>query len=60
MAEDPLWGAYLEDRILRLRKAAAGLARARDEGLERRREIFLAVAETLTAWKGEWERAHST
>lgn len=60
LAEDPLWGPYLEDRILRLRKAAAGLARARDEGLERRREMFLAVAETLTVWKGEWERAHST
>lgn len=60
LAEDPLWGAYLEDRILRLRKAAAGLARARDEGLERRREMFLAVAEMLTVWKGEWERAHST
>ena len=29
---DPLWGLYLADRLLRLRRAAAGLARAREIG----------------------------
>ena len=60
LGEDPLWGPYLEDRILRLRKAAAGLARARDEGLAQRREMFLAAAAALSEKKGEWERAHRT
>ena len=32
LRDDPLWGLYLEDRLLRLRRAAAGLARARDSG----------------------------
>lgn len=60
LGEDPLWGPYLEERILRLRKAAAGLSRARDETAAWRQERFLAVAAALTERKGEWERAHRT
>ena len=45
---------------MRLRKAAAGLARARDEGLAQRGEMFLAAAAALSEKKGEWERAHRT
>lgn len=58
LAEDPLWGAYLEERVLRLRKAAAGLEKARDPALSRRRAGFLRVIEVLETRKGEWERAN--
>ena len=58
LEEDPLWGLYLEERILRLRKAAAGLARARDPALAERREEFLRVAAELERKKGEWKRAN--
>lgn len=58
--EDPLWGWYLEERIVRLRKAAEGLARARDPALAERRERFLRISEELAVWKGEWTRAGSS
>lgn len=58
LAEDPLWGLYLEERILRLRKAAAGLSKARDPALAGRRQSFLAVSLELEKRKGEWERAN--
>lgn len=57
LAEDPLWGAYLAGRILRLRKAAAGLEKARDPALARRRALFLRVAEELETRGEEWKRA---
>lgn len=57
---DPLWGPYLTDRILRLRRAAAGLAKARDPAAAQKREKLLRVIGDLERWKGEWERAHST
>lgn len=57
LEEDPLWGPYLEERILRLRKAAMGLQKARDEALTARRESFLRIIEQLEQWKGEWEDA---
>lgn len=59
LGEDPLWGLYLEEHILRLRRAAAGLSRAKDSALSERREVFLRIAGALEKKKGEWERAHS-
>ena len=44
---DPLWGRYLSDRILRLRRAAAGLERARDPALAVKRTALLSAAAAL-------------
>lgn len=60
LGDDPLWGRFLEEQILRLRRAAAGLSRARDSALAERREAFLRIAGALEEKKGEWERAHSS
>lgn len=60
LEEDPLWGPYLTDRILRLRRAAGALERARDPAMELRRAVFLAAVEDLTEKKGAWERANCT
>ena len=60
LEEDPLWGRYLEEHILRLRKAAAGLERARGPEAGERRRQFLETAAALAERKGEWERAHRT
>lgn len=60
LEEDPLWGTYLQDRLLRLRKAAAGLERARDPAMARRREQFLNVIVQLTERKEAWDHAHRT
>ena len=54
---DPLRERYLEDRILRLRRAAAGLARARDPAAAGKRERLLAVVKELEKWKGACEHA---
>ena len=56
---DPLWGRYLEDRILRLRKAADGLSRARDPALEEKRRSICRVINELEQKKGAWDRANS-
>lgn len=48
---DPLRGLYIADRLLRLRKAAAGLAKARDPGMAGKRERLLGVIAQLEAWK---------
>ena len=58
LEDDPLWGLYLEEQILRLRKAAAGLVRARDPALAARRDEFLRVVAELEIRKGAWERAN--
>lgn len=57
---DPLWGRYLDERILRLRKAAAGLERAKSQPAGEKRERFLETAGELAKRKGEWELAHRT
>jgi len=57
---DPLWGRYLEDRVLRLRRAAAGLEKARDPGMADKRRALLETAAGLEEWKGAWERANGT
>lgn len=48
---DPLRGLYIADRLLRLRRAAAGLAKARDPGMAGKRERLLGVIAQLEAWK---------
>lgn len=58
--KDPLWGLYLSDRLLRLRRAAAGLEKARDPALAGKRRELLDVAVQLEQWKGEWEDANGT
>ncbi len=55
LARDPLWGLYLADRLLRLRRAAAGLERARDPAMAEKRNRLLGVIARLEQWKGEWE-----
>ena len=54
---DPLWGRYLETVILRLRRAASGLERARDPALAERRERFLRISAELEKRKGAWQHA---
>ena len=57
---DPLWGLYLTDRLLRLRRAAAGLEKARDPAMAEKRGRLLGVVAQLEQWRGEWELAHRT
>lgn len=57
---DPLWGLYLADRLLRLRRAAAGLAKARDPEMSGKREKLLGVIAQLEAWKEAAGHAHGT
>ena len=60
LEEDPLWGLYLTDRLLRLRRAAAGLARASNPALAEKRRDLLAVIDQLEAKKRGWEYAGRT
>ena len=57
---DPLWGLYLADRLLRLRRAAAGLARARDPALGEKRAQLLVVIGELERRKEEWDHDKRT
>ncbi len=59
LEEDPLWGRYLSDRLLRLRRAAAGLERARDPSLSEKKEEIRRVIAALEEKKGEWEHANT-
>ena len=58
LQDDPLQIRYLEERILRLRRAAVGLEKAKDHTLQQRREEFLAVIAELENQKGERTRAN--
>ena len=58
LENDPLWGKYLETVILRLRRAASGLERAKDPALAARQKRFLKVIEELEKRKGAWSRAN--
>lgn len=57
---DPLRGLYIADRLLRLRRAAAGLAKARDPGMAGKRERLLGVIAQLEAWKEAEDDAGGT
>ena len=52
--EDPLWGLYLEDRLLRLRRAAAGLAMARDDAAAEKEQELRGVIAELERKREEW------
>lgn len=54
---DPLYGLYITDRLLRLRRAAAGLERARDPSMAEKRKKMLDVIAQLDEKKGAWECA---
>lgn len=56
---DPLWGLYIADRLLRLRRAAAGLERARDPAMAEKRARLTEIIAGLEEKKGEWERANA-
>lgn len=60
LEQDPLWGLYLDGRLLRLRRTAAGLARAKDPAVATRREQLIQVIAALEKKKGEWEHANCT
>lgn len=57
---DPLRGLYIADRLLRLRRAAAGLAKARDPDMAGKRERLLGVIAQLEAWKEAEDDAGGT
>jgi len=54
---DPLWGLYLEDRLLRLRRVFSGLSKARGSDLKEKKEELQAVITELEALKGDWLNA---
>lgn len=58
LRDDPLYGVYLEEKLLRLRRTAAGLARARDPAVVQSREVFLKTIAGLEGRKEDWDRAH--
>lgn len=58
LRDDPLWGLYISDRLLRLRRVAAGLQKARDPALAQKRDGLLDVIAQLEQWKGEFEYAN--
>lgn len=60
LAEDPMWGPYLTEHILRLRKAVRGLERARDPSLADKRLRLSQAAAQLETWKEAWQRDHGT
>ena len=59
LQKDALWGRYLDDRLLRLHRAASGLEKARGAEMREKRESLLAVIKTLEEWKGEWRNANN-
>lgn len=58
LSGDPLWGAYLEERITKLRRAAEGLRRSSGEEEQLRGAELEKLAEELCVRKGEWEHAN--
>lgn len=55
---DPLFGAYADELIRKLRRAAAGRAQAKDA--QAAGEDFAAIADALEKKKGDWENANCT
>ena len=50
--EDPLEGRYLDEQILRLRRAAAGLEKAKDPAVQQRRSELCVIISALEQQKG--------
>lgn len=57
---DPLQERYLDERILRLRRAAAGLEKAKDPAVQQRRGELCRIISALELKKGGNSRADST
>ena len=53
LQSDPLRNRYLDEQILRLRRAASGLGKAKDDSAHERREKLLAVIAALEQQRGE-------
>lgn len=53
LQSDPLRNCYLDEQILRLRRAASGLGKAKDDSAHERREKLLAVIAALEQQRGE-------
>ena len=58
LQRDPLWGLYLEDRLLRLRRAVSGLMKARDSTAETKRQELSCVIAALEDKRREWNDAY--
>lgn len=57
---DPLQERYLDERILRLRRAASGLEKARDSAMQQKREELRAIISALELQKGGGNHADGT
>ena len=53
LQSDPLRNRYLDEQILRLRRAASGLGKAKDDSAHERREKLLSVIAALEQQRGE-------
>jgi len=53
LQSDPLRNRYLDEQILRLRRAASGLGKAKDDSAHERREMLLSVIVALEQQRGE-------
>ena len=53
LQSDPLRNRYLDEQILRLRRAASGLGKAKDDSAHERREKLLSVIVALEQQRGE-------
>ena len=58
--DDPLQERYLAERILRLRRAAAGLEKARDPAMQQRRSELCSIIAALEQRKGGVHSADGT
>ena len=57
---DPLWGRYLDEQILRLRRTAIGLEKARDVAVQQRRGEICRIIAALEQKRGGIHDANGT
>lgn len=60
LGSDPLYGAYVDERLKKLRRAAQGLRRSNDADKAARIAELESVIAELAARKKEWEHADGT
>ena len=60
LGQDPLQRRHLDERILSLRRAAAGLEKARDPEAVQKRSVFLAIIAELERQRGECDHDNGT
>lgn len=58
LEKDPLQRRHLDERILSLRRAAAGLEKARDPEAVQKRSVFLAIITELEKQRGEYDHGN--